>query len=111
MKKKDKLTTEEEELVAERLKLLWGFIMWFNPYREKFKEIAERAEEKADTAVAAAVFNPLGWEVNEKKNRRVARRAKLLVKMIDCLEETNEEVAKAEEEMEKMIQMMKTFNF
>lgn len=110
MKKKDKITTEEEELVAERLKMLWGFIMWFKPYREKFKEIAERAEEKADTAVAAAVLNPLGWEVNEKKHRRVARRAKLLIKMIDCLEETDEEVAKAEKEMEEMIKMTETFN-
>lgn len=111
MKKKDKITTEEEELVAERLKMLWGFIMWFKPYREKFKEIAERAEEKADTAVAAAVLNPLGWEVNEKKHRRVARRAKLLVKMIDCLEETDKEVAEAEKEKAGMERMSKTLDF
>lgn len=110
MKKKDKLTTEEEELVAERLKLLWGFIMWFKPYREKFKEIAEQAEEKADMAVSAAVFNPLGWEVNEKKHRRVAKRAKLLVKMIDCLEETDKDVAEAQKEVEMMKKIMKTFN-
>jgi len=110
MKNKDEDKTNEEELIAERIKLLWGFIWWFKPYREKFEEIAERAEEKADTAIAAAVLNPMGWEVNEKKHRRVAKRAKLLVKMIDCLEETDKEVAEAEKEMEAMKKTMKTFN-
>lgn len=100
--------TEELEL-AEKIKLLWGFIWQLRPYRDYFDKMAKEAREKASYAVSAAVLNPFGYEVVEKKHLRVAKRAELLVKMIDVLEETDKDVLEAEKEKKKREKISKLF--
>jgi len=105
------LTYDEEVELAEKIKLLWRFIWSLKPYRDNLEKIAEDAEERASFVVSAAVLNPTGWEVAEKKHKRVARRARLLVEMMDCLEETDKEVLKAESKKKAIEEISEMFNF
>ena len=105
---KANLKEEEMILVAEKIKLLYGFLWQLRPYRDYFEKIAKEEKEKASVAVSAAVLNPFGYQISEQKHLRVAKRAELLVQMIDILEETDKNVLKAEkakEEMEKISQL------
>ena len=104
------LTYDKKIVLSEKIKLLWQFIWSLKPYRDNLETIAEDAEERASFAVSAAALNPLGYEVAEKKHKRVAKRAKLLVQMLDCLEETDKEVLEAEKEKQQMEKISEMFN-
>ena len=105
------LTYDEELELAEKIKLLWDFIWTLKPYRDNLERVAKDAEERASLAVSAAVLNPFGYEVAEKKHKRVAKRARLLVQMLDCLEETDKEVLEAEKNKKQMEEVGKMFDF
>ncbi len=92
------MSLAEQEILAERIKLLWGFIYSLKKHRDLLKRLADDANKRASFAVSAAVLNPWGYEVAEKKHKRVARRAELLVEMLDTLEETDKEVVEAEKD-------------
>jgi len=106
-----KLSIEEQEALGTKIKLIWGFIWSLKPYRDVIGALAKNAEDRAKFIVSAAVLDPFGYELEAKKQERVAKRAKLLIEMIDCLEETDKEVLNAEKDKEEREKMGDIFNF
>ncbi len=88
---------EEQENLEEKIKLLWRFIYSLKDHRNLLKQIGEDVDERASLVVSAAVLNPFGFKTAEAKYMRIAKRAKLLVEMIDILEETDKDVLEAAE--------------
>lgn len=105
------LPLEKQYELAEQIKLLWGFIYTLKEHRDLFERIAKDAERKAHLAESAAVLNPFGYKTSVFKHTRVARRARLLVELLDTLEETDKEVAEAEQEEKSREKMKDIFDF
>lgn len=110
-KKEFGLTHNEQIELGEKIKLLWSFIYSLKDKRDALKAIADQTEKNANIAVSAAVLNPMGFEVSETKHNRVAKRAKLLVEMLDCLEDTDKNVISAEKEKQNREELGELFNF
>lgn len=101
----------ENEMIAEQIKLLFGFMSTLIPHKEKIKKISEYASGRAHDAAALAVLMPMDYEVKEKENQRVARRGELLYSLLCTLEETDREVEKARKESDGRKNMAKVLGF
>jgi hypothetical protein len=85
---------DDEHVLAERIKLLFGFCAELIPVKDKIKASLDYANERASTAMAAApILGAFGQdyeEVHFEANIR-ARRAKAVYDLILVLEDTETE--------------------
>lgn len=84
----------EIEEIAERIKLLFGFVAMLIPHKEKLKAIAERTSNNHSRAQALApVLTAFGedWEKAEMETALYYKRAEALYNLVDVLDETEKE--------------------
>ena len=86
----------EAEMVAERVKLLWGFLSDLISHLLLLKDVAEGASERSSTALAMApIFGAFGqdYEVVHAQKEIERKRAKALYNLIKTLDDTEKERA------------------
>src|SRR3990167_11492051 len=101
MKKEKKTTKEQErrieaEMVAERIKLLWGFLADLIPHLPMLKDVAEEASERSSMALTMApILGAFGqdYEVVHAQKEIERKRAKALYELIKTLDDTEKERA------------------
>ena len=92
--KKDLQKQIDAEFVAERVKLLWGFLSDFIPYKEMLKEVSSMANDRHSTALAMApIFGAFGqdWEEKDMQTKINLERANALYSLVNVLDETEKQ--------------------
>lgn len=91
-----RLPSGDDELLAERVRLLFSFCAELIPDKERIKAGLDYANDRASTAMAAApILGAFGQdyeEVHFEANVR-ARRAKAIYDLVSVLDETEKERA------------------
>ena len=103
MKKEKKTTKEQEqerrieaEMVAEKIKLLWGFLADLIPHLPTLKDIAEETSERSSMALTMApILGAFGqdYEAVHAQKEIERKRAKALYELIKTLDDTEKERA------------------
>jgi hypothetical protein len=84
----------EAEMIAEKVKLLWGFLSDLIPHLPMLKDVAESASERSSMALAMApVLGAFGqdYEVVHAQKEIERKRAKALYELIKTLDDTEKE--------------------
>lgn len=92
--KNEKYSHEDVLIVAERIKLLWGFLAELIPHKEMLKEAAEKAGDRSSMVLSAApLIGAFGQDYEEiHMYREVERkRAVALYNLVNVLIETEED--------------------
>lgn len=98
MKKKE-IRIEEKitnEMLAERIKLLFGFCADLIPYQDRFEAVLREAERRSDYVLAATpIITAFGgdYEAKHFEAELHRKRAKALLNLIKTLDETEKERA------------------
>src|SRR3990167_5559096 len=119
MKKEKKTTKEvnrqiEAEMVAERVKLLWGFLADLIPHLPMLKDVADGTSERSSMALTMApIIGVFGQDYEEVYTQKEIerKRAKALYELIKTLDDTEKEraefVKKQEAKKEGLAQLHK----
>jgi len=100
----------EIEMLAERVKLLWGFLAELIPHKEKLKEVAEKTSERSSMALAMApILGAFGQDYEEVHLQKEIerKRAKALYELVSTLDETEKERAEFAEKKVKRSEGLK----
>ena len=95
--KKETIKIEKQieiEMLAERIKLLWGFLGELIPYKEKLKDVVEKTEERSSMVLTIApILGAFGQDYEEVYSQKEIerKRAKALFNLINVLDETEKE--------------------
>lgn len=82
------------QIVAEQVKLLFGFCFQLVPDLDILKKVAKLSDDRVSTAMAMApIFGAVGgdWEVAEFETKLKAKRADALLNLIEVLEQTEKD--------------------
>jgi hypothetical protein len=104
---------EKIEMLAERVKLLFGFCADFIPDIEILRETLLGARQKEDfTMSAAPMLGAYGIYFEEKNAEWKLRRerAEALINLIEVLDRTEKQRVKSKEKIADMASVMKLFN-
>ena len=101
MKKEKKTIKEQErrieaEMMAERIKLLWGFLADFIPHLPMLKDVADGTSERSSMVLSMApILGAFGqdYEVVHAQKEIERKRAKALYELIKTLDDTEKERA------------------
>jgi len=96
MVKKNLENQIEIEMLAKRIKLLFAFLAELIPYKEKFKEVAEKTSERSSMALGMApILGAFGqdWEEIHLQKEIERKRAKVLYNLVNVLDKTEKERA------------------
>ena len=86
----------EAEMVAERVKLLWGFLADLIPHLPMLKDVSDGASERSSMALTMApILGAFGqdYEVVHFQKEVERKRAKALYELIKVLDDTEKERA------------------
>lgn len=102
-------------ILAEKIKLLFGFCADLIPEKEMLKEILELSEDRHSRSIGMAViFEAFGqdWKAIENETKIKKERAEALYNLIDCLDRTEKSRIEFSEKQKKkqagLLQLKKT---